>query len=172
MTRPSRMIRPRWTSRTRLVAALREERGNTSVLTIGVMVIVLMVIAFGAAITGVELDRNRVQAMADGAALSAAAAVDEDAVEAFNAGYRAPGQTRSKLISQDSAEQAVEDYLASYPAGGGSLGRVEVESVEVHPSGDVTVRMVAETSPPLVGWISRGLDAPVTLRVESEAHSF
>ena len=64
--------------RKRRLARCRGERGNASVLTIGVSVVVLMVIAFGIAVTGVEIDRNRVQFVADGAALYAAGGASEN----------------------------------------------------------------------------------------------
>ena len=50
------------------------DRGSMTVLTTGVLVVILLVMAVGTAITSVHLERNRLQSAADGAALAASQA--------------------------------------------------------------------------------------------------
>lgn len=146
-------------------ARLASEDGNASVLTIGLVTIVLMLIAFGTALTGIELDRNRLHFIADGAALYASGAFDETSVyEGSEAHVRfAPSET--------SADERVREYVRQYPGTSARLRNVTVDSVDAYADGRVEVRLSAVTDPPLVGWISRSLDAGVPLRVVSEGHS-
>src|SRR5699024_5001952 len=47
---------------------VRDARGSMTILTTGVLVVILMVLAVGTAITGVQLERNGLQYAADSAA--------------------------------------------------------------------------------------------------------
>ena len=64
--RPVATVRERWA----------DARGSMTILTTGVLVVILMVIAVGTSITGVQLERNGLQHAADSAALAASQAVD------------------------------------------------------------------------------------------------
>ncbi len=149
----------------RLVNRGRDEAGNTSVLTIGVMVVVLMVIAFGAAVTGVEVDRNRLQFVADGAALYASSAFDESQVYGHDPGTLGPAPTDADARARARA------YVEKYPIQHPRIRDVTVSSVRVEPDGRVAVTLRARTRPPLVGWIADALDVPVPLTVHSEGHT-
>lgn len=150
-----------WEVRTRV----REEHGNTSVLTIGLTVIVLMLIGFGVALTGVEIDRNRLQFVADGAALYASSAFDERQV------YDGDGSVTSRSPTEAQARDRVREYLAEYPLRHRRLSHIQARRVSVEADGRVHVELVAQTKPPLVGWISESLDVPVRITVASEAHT-
>lgn len=152
----------RWVSQR---ARMGSEDGNASVLTIGLVTIVLMLIAFGTALTGIELDRNRLHFIADGAALYASGAFDETPVYEGNEAHvrLAPSET--------SADERVREYVRQYPGTSARLRNVTVDSVDAYADGRVEVRLSAVTDPPLVGWISRSLDAGVPVRVVSEGHS-
>src|SRR5690625_6804449 len=71
-----------------------------TVLTTGVLVVVLMVIGVGTSITGVHLERNALQHAADSAALAASQAVDEHALYTKGEG---------PLVLPASARAAAED---------------------------------------------------------------
>ncbi|MCG7442979.1 MULTISPECIES: flp pilus-assembly TadE/G-like family protein [Dermabacter] len=144
-------------------ALLGAERGNASVLTIGVSVVVLMVIAFGIAVTGVEIDRNRAQFVADGAALHAAGATSENTL------YGASGDPRTP--TEEEARERAQAYLASYPHQFSRVSDMHIASLSLAPSGEVTITLEARLHPPLVGWISRALDSPLVVRVQSSAHA-
>ncbi len=139
------------------------ERGNASILTIGVSVVVLMVIAFGVAVTGMEIDRNRAQFVADGAALYAAGATSEDKL------YDAAGDPRTPTEAE--ARERAEDYLAAYPHEFSRVSDMTIASLSLAPGGRVTLALEAHVHPPLVGWISRALDSPLVVRVQSSAHA-
>ncbi|MDU5963280.1 MAG: hypothetical protein E6Z13_09030, partial [Dermabacter sp.] len=66
-----------------------------------------MVIAFGIAVTGVEIDRNRVQFVADGAALYAAGGASENRL------YDDVGDPR--IPTEAEARERASAYLAQYP---------------------------------------------------------
>src|SRR5690625_7822384 len=77
-----------------------------TVLTTGVLVVVLMVIGVGTSITGVHLERNALQHAADSAALAASQAVDEHALYTKGEG---------PLVLPASARAAAEQHLRDYP---------------------------------------------------------
>ena len=144
---------------------LRRDDGNTSVLTIGFMVVILMIIGFGTALTAVELDRNRLQLVADGAALAGAGTVSDSAAD-YGAASGAP------RVSTRSAETAAREFVAGHPELSGRLSRVTITDVRVDPDGTVHVDLRAVTSPPLIGWVSSALNRPVTISVSSSSRAF
>lgn len=139
------------------------ERGNASVLTIGVSVVVLMVIAFGIAVTGVEIDRNRVQFVADGAALYAAGTTSENRL------YDDAGDPR--IPTEAEARERASAYLAQYPHQFSRVSDMDITALALSPNGEVRLSLEARVHPPLVGWISRALDSPIVVRVDSSAHA-
>ncbi|PWH05230.1 hypothetical protein DEO23_14220 [Brachybacterium endophyticum] len=142
--------------------ALAADHGTMTVLTTGVLVVVLMVIGVGTAITGVQLERNRLQNAADGAALAASQAYGEENIygEDDSSGLR-PGDVRD----------AAEDYLASYPPGSPRTRDLHVEEARVEEDGTVVVRLAALTDPPLIGWVTRTDLVTIPLDVGGSARS-
>lgn len=145
-----------------LRAALAAESGTMTILTTGVLVVVLMVIAVGVAITGVHLERNRLQHAADGAALAASQAVDES-------GLYTPGE--GDLTTPRRARQAAEDFLAAYPLEEGRLRDVAVADVAVAADGTVSITLAGTVDPPLIGWLTdpTGMSIPLTALGEARA---
>ncbi|MCT1866752.1 pilus assembly protein TadG-related protein [Dermabacter sp. p3-SID358] len=150
-------------TRKRRLLPLKAERGNASVLTIGVSVVVLMVIALGVATTGVEIDRNRLQFVADGAALYAAAGTSESTV------YDGAGDPRVPTLAE--ARERAETYLAVYPEKFPRVSEMSIVSLSLAPSGEISLTLEARVHPPLASWISRALDSPITVHVRSTAHA-
>lgn len=139
------------------------EDGNITVLSIGVCVLVVMLVGFAAAVTGVELDRNRIQFVSDGAALYASSGFSEEQVYGDEAGSRGPTAADARARAQE--------YVKEYPISHPRIDGIRVEQVSVDSDGRVTLTVVGSAHPPLVGWVSRSLDKPVSIRVSSEAHT-
>lgn len=133
-----------------------------TILTTGVLVVILMVIAVGTSITGVHLERNRLQHAADGAALAASQALDPS--DLYGPG---PGAVPSVA----DARAAAADHLATYPIDSTRTEAIEVGQVRIDAGGTVHVQLSATTHPPLAGWFTRGTGIAVTLTVEGEARS-
>ncbi|PMC76562.1 MULTISPECIES: pilus assembly protein TadG-related protein [unclassified Brachybacterium] len=148
------------------LARLRERIAGTSgsmtILTTGVLVVLLMVIAVGTAVTGVQLERNGLQHAADAAALAASQAVDPSEI------YRAG---EGSVISPPEARQAAADHLAAYPLDSDRVEGVEILGVTVAADGTVHVVLAARAHPPLLSWFSRetGMTIPLTVTGEARA---
>jgi len=145
-----------------LRARLAATPGSMTVLTTGVLVVVLMVIGVGTSITGVHLERNALQHAADSAALAASQAVDEHALYTKGEG---------PLVLPASARAAAEQHLRDYPPSSGRTVDIHVTSVSTAGDGTVHVVVAAATHPPLAGWFTRGTGIAVPLTVEGEARA-
>ena len=132
------------TTRHSRLAALRERwaetRGSMTILTTGVLVVILMVIAVGTAITGVQLERNGLQHAADSAALAASQAVDPARIYDLGDG---------PAIHARSAREAAAEHLRSYPHDTTSTEDIHLQGVTVDADGTVHVTLGARTNPPL-----------------------
>ena len=149
-----------------LLVLLRERlvdvRGSMTILTTGVLVVILMVIGVGTAITGVQLERNGLQHAADSAALAASQAVDPARIYADGDGA---------AIHIGSARKAAEEHLRSYPLDSSRLEDLRVAEVAVDADGTVYVVLTAGAHPPLAGWFTRGTGTAIPLTVEGEARA-
>lgn len=141
---------------------LADARGSMTILTTGVLVVILMVIAVGTAITGVQLERNGLQHAADSAALAASQAVD---------GARLYDGAEGPAIHPASARAAAEEQLRAYPHETTSTVDIHLADVTVDPDGTVHVVLSARTHPPLAGWFTRGTDLAIPLTVQGEARA-
>lgn len=150
----------------RPVANLRERwadaRGSMTILTTGVLVVILMVIAVGTSITGVQLERNGLQHAADSAALAASQAVDP---------ARIYSDADGPAIHTGSARDAAEEHLRSYPYDTTSTEDIHIQEVTVDADGTAHVVLAARTNPPLVGWFTRGTGTSIPLTVLGEARA-
>lgn len=155
------------------LARLDDDSGNMTVLTGGVIAIVLLAIGVGTALTGVHLERKELQSAADGAALYAVARVAEDAVyggAAEQAGEPAPLTGERRLpLSQAGVREAAEQYLADYPSPAGRTGPPAVADVELLGDGTAQLTLTAVTNPPLIGWITDATGTGVVLRATATA---
>lgn len=140
----------------------REDRGTVTILLIGVLVVILMVIAVTTSITGIHLDRNRLQYAADGAALAAAQAIDPDEVYGGGSGG---------VVDEDEARRRATDYLAADPATLSDLQDVTITTVQVGADGTVRITLEAGAHPLLVGWLTEASASPVPLIAVGEARS-
>lgn len=141
---------------------LREARGSMTILTTGVLVVILGVIAVGTSVTGVHLERNRLQHAADSAALAASQALDPGSLY---------GPGSGSVVTEADAERAARDHLMTYPLDSTRTEDLHLESVEVEPGGTVRVQLSASSHPPLAGWFTRGTGLAVPLTVHGEARA-
>lgn len=139
-----------------------DARGSMTILTTGVLVVVLMVIGVGTAITGVHLERNGLQHAADSAALAASQAVDMSRIYT---------EENGPVIHAGSAREAAEDHLRAYPHDTTSTEDIHIRDVRVDADGTVHVTLGARTHPPLVGWFTRGTGRSIPLTVTGEARA-
>lgn len=145
-----------------LRARVADSRGSMTILTTGVLVVILMVIGVGTAITGVQLERNGLQYAADSAALAASQAVDPARIYADGDGAS---------LHVGSARQAAEEHLRSYPHHSDRLENLHIADVSVDPDRTVHVVLSASTHPPLAGWFTRGTGMSIPLTVTGEARA-
>lgn len=141
---------------------VHDARGSMTILTTGVLVVILMVIAVGTAITGVQLERNGLQHAADSTALAAAQSVDPSRI--YTAGEGA-------AIHPGSARAAAEAHLRDYPHETTRTEGIALSTLTVDPDGTVHVVLSARTHPPLAGWFTRGTGTAIPLTVEGEARA-
>lgn len=133
-----------------------------TILTTGVLVVILMVIGVGTAVTGAHLERTELQHAADSAALAASQAIDP---------ARLYDSARGDVVHESSSRRAAEDHLRDYPLDSTRTENLHVESVEVDEDRTVRVVLSARTHPPLAGWFTRGTGLSVPLTVYGEARA-
>ena len=118
----------------------RDDDGSVLVLTFGLFAVLLLLVGVVVDVSAVVLAKRSLAATADGAAVSAAQALDE-------AVFRAQGPAAGVPLSG----AGVQERVAAYPAGPGVLltGRVDGGYVAV-VTGSRTVRL------PFGGWLGVG----------------
>jgi hypothetical protein len=142
---------------------VRDERGSISVLILGLTMMAAVLIAGTVAVTSAHLARMRLLDVADGAALSAANALDESA-------YR-KGVGTSVLLSNDSVRERAAAYVGSRPRPG-SVTAWRLGPETGTPDGaTAVVGLTGEAQLPLVGGVLRALGVSVTITVRSEARA-
>ncbi|MBE9402988.1 hypothetical protein IOE58_01810 [Brachybacterium sp. Marseille-Q2903] len=153
---------PRGNGAGALMTRLRSTDGSMTILTTGVLVVILMVIAVGTSITGVHLERNRLQHAADGAALAATQALDPADLYGHGSGG---------VPSEADARSAAIEHLSTYPIDSTRTEDLDITGVQVDTDGTVRIQLSATTHPPLAGWFTRGTGIAVPLTVEGQARS-
>ncbi len=145
--------------------AVGDEAGNVTLLSLGFAIVVILLILVGAAVTGVHLDRTRLNHVADELALDAADAMDVGLY--YAGGAERPTDVAGITVSLAEAQRVVSIRLPTVEARYGMSG-VEVLMVSSTDGHTVTVT-VAATVHPLFGqggWIPLN---DVTLTATSSA---
>lgn len=141
----------------------RGERGSISVLVLGLTMVAAVLVAGTIAVTSAHLARMRLLDVADGAALSAANALDESA-------YR-QGVGASVPLSNDSVRHRAAAYVRSRPRPA-SVTTWRLGPGTGTPDGvTAVVVLTGEADLPLVGGVLRALGSSVTISVRSQARS-
>lgn len=143
---------------------LRDDAGTMTILTTGILVVILMVIGVGVAITGVQLERNELQSMADGAALAASQGFSE-------ADLYTGTSDQAPVVRRADAERIARDYLRAYPTSSTRTHDVALADLVVGEDGTVRVVLAARTDPPLLGWVTRHGDLSITLHAAGDARA-
>ena len=123
--------------------------------------IALALVVVVVAVTSVHLERKRLLTVADGAALHAAAVIDEG--EFYGGAHGdAPALTRS------SVEAAVADYLRRSPEAA-RLQDLAITEASTPDGQSASVALVAVARPALVGWLVDLVDDGVVIAASSSA---
>lgn len=140
----------------------RDEAGQVSLLIIGFCALLLVAVAVVVNVSAAHLQRQGLDAVADGAALQAA---DRAAGGLYVDGLSATGEGAARLsVDGDQARAAVGEYLRDT----GALRRYPglTHTVTVQPDGAVTVQLSAPLELPL-----RVPGAPTRVQVDSSARA-
>jgi hypothetical protein len=141
----------------------RDEDGSISLLILGLTLIAMLLVAGTVAVTSAHLSRMRLLDLADGAALSAANALDESAYD--------QGVGESVPLSNASVQQRAATYLGSRPRPA-RVTQWRLAPGTGTPDGrTAVVVIVGEAELPMIGPALRDLGVSVTIRVESRARS-
>lgn len=142
---------------------LRDDRGQLTVLVLGLTVIAMTVIIGGLAVTSVQVSRMRLLDAADAAAL---AATDEGAEQIYE-----DGLSRSLPLTDESVRGVAVEHLAGRERPHG-LESWSVAGGTGTPDGrTVVVRLTGEADLPMVGGLIASLGGSVTVGVESRARA-
>lgn len=142
---------------------VRDERGSISVLVLGLTMIAAVLIAGTVAVTSAHLSRMRLLDVADGAALSAANALDESA-------YR-EGVGSSVPLGNASVRERAAQYVGSRPRPGSVTAWRLGGDTGTRDGVTAVVALTGEADLPLVGGVLRSLGVSVTISVRSEARA-
>ena len=141
----------------------RDEDGSISLLILGLTLIAVLLVAGTVAVTSAHLSRMRLLDLADGAALSAANALDESAYD--------QGVGESVPLSNASVQQRAATYLGSRPRPARITQWWLAPGTGTPDGRTAVVVIVGEAELPMIGPALRDLGVSVTIRVESRARS-
>lgn len=160
------MAKPRrW--KDRLSADSRED-GQILLLSIvyGVLALVLVTVVISA--SSVHLERKRLLALADHAALAAADALDADAY--YARGDALPSDGGLVLLTSDSVRSAAQGHLDASPATG-RLTDIHLAEATSPEGRTARVTLTATSRPPLAGWAIAAWSDGVALQVTASARA-
>jgi len=141
----------------------REEEGSISLFILGLTVIAMLLISGTVAVTSAHLARMRLLDVADGAALSAANALDDSAYQR--------GVGNSVPLSSASVRERAAVYVRTRrkPA---SVVAWRLDPATGSPDGrTAVVALTGEAQLPMIGPALRDLGVSIDIRVRSEARS-
>ena len=140
-----------------------DEQGSITPFILGLLVIAMLLIAGTVAVTSAHLSRMRLLDVADGAALSAANALDDSAYS--------QGVGDSVPLSNDSVQQRAAEYVGSRPRPGSILSWRLAPGTGTTDGRTAVVALTGEAELPMVGPALRELGVTVTISVRSEARA-
>lgn len=146
-----------------LVARARDERGQLSILVLGLTVIAMTLIIGGVAVTSVHISRMRLLDAADSAALEA---TDESAEQIY-----AGGLGTTLPVTDDLVRTSATEHLASRSLPHGLESWAVADGTGSPDGQTAVVRLTAEADLPLIGGLLRGMGGSVTVTVESRARA-
>lgn len=136
------------------------------VLSLGFAVVAILLVLVVGAATGVHLDRKRLLAAADLAALAAADQVSER--------YYASGAGDGPVgvpLTDATVRAAVEQYLADHPDPAARWDHVRVLDASTPDGRTAVVRLGAVTRPPLLTWVLEPWSDGVPIEAEASGRA-
>lgn len=146
----------------------RDDEGHVTLLSIGYAVVALALVLTVVTATSVHLERKRLLALADGAALAAASALDEPTYFARQAAG-AP-DAAAVVLSDASVHAAVTEHLAAAPSSA-RLADVQVVEASTPDGRTAHVRLRALARPPLLTTVTAPWSDGVRLEVATSARA-
>lgn len=133
------------------------------ILSLLYVVLALLLVTAVASATSVHLERKALLALADGAALAGATALDEEAY------YTREGGTEPLTLTDASVAAAVEQHVAaSAPRDLEGLAIARAVAVDARTT---EVTLVAVARPPLITWVTAAWSDGIPLEVTSRARA-
>ena len=142
---------------------LRDDRGQLSIMVLGLTVIAMTLIIGGLAVTSVEISRMKLLDAADSAALEA---TDEGTERIYTSGL---GETLP--VTDAVVQRSAADHLASRDRPHGIESWRVAEGTGSPDGQTAVVRLQGEADLPLIGGLLESLGGSVTVTVESRARA-
>ena len=142
---------------------LRDDRGQLSIMVLGLTVIALTLIIGGLAVTSVQISRMKLLDAADSAALEA---TDEGTERIYTSGL---GETLP--VTDAVVQRSAADHLASRERPHGIESWAVAEGTGSPDGQTAVVRLRGEADLPLIGGLLESLGGSVTVTVESRARA-
>ena len=140
------------------------ERGQISLLILGLTILALTLIVGGVDVTAMQLARVRLLDAADGAALDASDALESGS--AYTSGLRSAVE-----ISDVSVRQAASQYLAVQPRPQGVSSWVLADGTGSPDGQTAVIRLQGTADIPIAAAVLAAFGGSVTITVESRARS-
>ncbi len=149
-------------------AAGGDDDGQIMLLSLGYAVLALLLVLAIVSASSVHLERKRLLALADLAALEAADSLDETS---YYGRADTPGTDSLVRLSPESVRAAVDAHLVSSPASG-RLSDLRVVDATTPDARTAEVTLAAVAHPPLLSWFlapwSDGIPLQVTARARAD----
>ena len=142
---------------------LRDDRGQLSIMVLGLTVIAMTLIIGGLAVTSVQISRMKLLDAADSAALEA---TDEGTERIYTSGL---GETLP--VTDAVVQRSAADHLASRDRPHGIESWAVAEGTGSPDGRTAVVRLQGEADLPLIGGLLESLGGSVTVTVESRARA-
>ena len=142
---------------------LRDDRGQLSIMVLGLTVIALTLIIGGLAVTSVQISRMKLLDAADSAALEA---TDEGTERIY-----ASGLAETLPVTDAVVQRSAADHLASRDRPHGIESWRVAEGTGSPDGQTAVVRLQGEADLPLIGGLLESLGGSVTVTVESRARA-
>ena len=142
------------------------EDGQVMILSIAYAMLALLLVTAVASASSVHLERKRLLALADTAALAAASALDEDAYY----GRSGASAVTPLVLTDGSVRQAVDAHLEDAP---GTVRLTDLTVVDAStPDGRTAeVTLGALSRPPLISWVTALWSDGIRLEVTARARA-
>ena len=145
--------------------------GQTTVLTLGLVVVALLLVTVVVSATGVHLDRKRLLATADATALEAADALATGSY--FDPSTEGGTTSGGRILLTDRAVKgAARAYLAENPEISDRFVRLELVDAAAVDGRSAQVRLRALVRPALVSWVTAPWSDGIVLEAESTARAW